>query len=146
MPPDVRLLFKSNSQVGKPTDLWLNYPLPAAARTPRGRSISVIARLKPGVTIDQARAEMKTIAANLAIEFPAFDTGWTAKVCAAARRTGRELRPALIVLAGAVAFVLLIACANVANLLLARGAAATTRRWRFAARSVRRAAGWFVSC
>jgi len=123
MPPEVRLLFKSNSQVGKPTDLWLNYPLPAAARTPRGRSISVIARLKPEVTIDQARAEMKTIAANLATEFPAFDTGWTAKVVPLRDELAGELRPALIVLASAVAFVLLIACANVANLLLARGAA-----------------------
>jgi putative ABC transport system permease protein len=122
MPPDVRLLYKSNSQVGKPTDLWRNFPFPPSARTPRGRSISVIARLKPQVTIEQARAEMKTIAANLATEFPDFDTGWTAKVVPLRDELAGELRPALIVLAGAVAFVLLIACANVANLLLARGA------------------------
>jgi len=123
MPPDVGLLFKSNSQVNKPTDVWLNYPMPASAREPRGRSISVIARLKPGVTIEQARAEMKTIAANLAVELPDFDTNWSAKVIPLREELAGELRPALIVLAGAVAFVLLIACANVANLLLARGAA-----------------------
>jgi len=122
MPPDVRLLFKSNSQVAKPTDLWRNVALPASARTPRGRSISVVARLKPGVTIEQANAEMKTIAAGLSSEFPDFDTGWTANVIPLRDELAGELRPALTVLAGAVAFVLLIACANVANLLLARGA------------------------
>src|SRR5262245_6829473 len=122
MPPDVRLLYKSDSLVGRPTDLWLNFPMPASARTPRGRSISVIARLKPGVTLAQSRAEMTAIAANVAAEFPEFDTGWSANVIPLREELAGELRPALIVLAGAVAFVLLIACANVANLLLARGA------------------------
>src|SRR5262249_19304093 len=70
----------------------------------------------------QARAEMTAIAANLAPEFPEFDTGWSANVIPLREELAGELRPALIVLGGAVAFVLLIACANVANLLLARGA------------------------
>lgn len=123
MPPDVRLLFKSNSQVARPTDLWLNYPLSPAAREPRGRSISVIARLKPDVTLDRARAEMQAIMAGLQKELPQFDTGWSARLVPLREELAGELRPALLVLAGAVAFVLLIACANVANLLLARGAA-----------------------
>jgi putative ABC transport system permease protein len=122
MPPDVRLLMKSNSQVGKPTDLWINYPLPASARTPRGRSISVVARLKPGVSLDQVRTEMNTIAAGLTAEFPDFDTGWKVRVLPLRDELAGDLKPALLTLAGAVAFVLLIACANVANLLLARGA------------------------
>jgi putative ABC transport system permease protein len=122
MPPDVQLRT-SRSQVGKPTDLWIPFPLPAEARTPRGRSISVIGRLKPGTSIQQAQAEMDTIAAGLEKEFPEFDTGWGVRVFSLRDELAGNIRPALLVLAGAVAFVLLIACANVANLLLARGAA-----------------------
>jgi putative ABC transport system permease protein len=122
MPPDVRLLMKSNSLVGKPNDVWVPLPLPASARNPRGRSISVIARLKPEVDVAQAQTQMTTIAAGLAAEFPAFDTGWSVRVLPLREELAGDLRPALLMLAGAVAFVLLIACANVANLLLARGA------------------------
>jgi putative ABC transport system permease protein len=122
MPPDVQVVA-SRSQVSKPTDLWVPYPLPAEARTPRGRSISVIGRLKPGTSIQQAQAEMDTIAAGLEKEFPAFDTGWGVRVFSLRDELAGNIRPALLLLAGAVAFVLLIACANVANLLLARGAA-----------------------
>jgi putative ABC transport system permease protein len=121
MPPDVQLLTKL-SLVGRPTDVWLPYPLSESARTPRGRSISVVGRLKPGVSIQQGQAEMDTIAAGLAAEFPQFDTGWTVRVVSIRDELAGDIRPALLVLAGAVAFVLLIACANVANLLLARGA------------------------
>jgi putative ABC transport system permease protein len=122
MPPDVRLLLKSNSGVGRPTDLWVPFPLPESARAPRGRSISVVARLKPDVSIEQARSQMATIASGLSAEFPAFDTGWSVRVLSLRDELAGDLKPALLVLAGAVAFVLLIACANVANLLLARGA------------------------
>jgi putative ABC transport system permease protein len=122
MPPDVQLLMKSNSLVGKSTDVWMPYVLPPSARTPRGRSLSSIARLKPDVTLAQARAQMATIAAGLTAEFPDFDTGWTVRLLPIREELVGELRPALLVLSGAVAFVLLIACANVANLLLARGA------------------------
>src|SRR5262245_40532450 len=121
MPPDVHLLTKL-SLVGKPTDVWLPYALGESARTPRGRSISVVGRLKAGVSIEQAQAQMNTIAAGLAAEFPDFDTGWTVRVVSIRDELAGDIRPALLVLAGAVAFVLLIACANVANLLLARGA------------------------
>ncbi|HEX7136832.1 MAG TPA: ABC transporter permease [Vicinamibacterales bacterium] len=121
--PDVRFLMKSNSLVGKPIDLWTPWVLPAGARDARGRYLSVVARLKPGVTIDNARAEMGAIAASMAAELPEIDTGWTSRVVAIRDELSGDIRPALLMLAGAVAFVLLIACANVANLLLARGAA-----------------------
>jgi putative ABC transport system permease protein len=123
MPRDFTLLLKSGSLVGKASDVWLPYVLPPAAREPRGRYLSVVARLKPGVSIEQARSQMRTIATGLQSELPAFDTGWTTRVVPIRDELSGDLKPALLVLAGAVAFVLLIACANVANLLLARGAA-----------------------
>ena len=122
LPPDVRFLMKSNSLVGKPIDLWAPWILPANARDTRGRYMSVVARLKPGVTLDAARAEMGAIAASLTAELPDIDTGWTNRVVSIREELSGDIRPALLLLAGAVAFVLLIACANVANLLLARGA------------------------
>jgi len=122
LPPDLRFLMKSNSLVGKPIDLWAPWILPANARDARGRYMSVVARLKPGVTLDAGRAEMGAIAASLTAELPDIDTGWTNRVVSIREELSGDIRPALLLLAGAVAFVLLIACANVANLLLARGA------------------------
>jgi putative ABC transport system permease protein len=123
MPPGFRLFFKSGSLTGKPVDVWLPMVLPPDAREPHGRYLSVVGKLKPSVSIDAAKAQMASIAASLATELPEFDTGWSAKVVPLRDELSGELRPALLVLSGAVAFVLLIACANVANLLLARGAA-----------------------
>src|SRR6478672_8400848 len=122
MPQDFQLQLRSNSLVAKPIDLWRPWYLPPESRNPGGRFMSVIARLKPGVSVDQAATQMKTIAAGLSSEFPQFDTGWTVRVLSMRDELSRDFRPALVVLTGAVAFVLLIACANVANLLLARGA------------------------
>jgi putative ABC transport system permease protein len=122
MPPGVRLFMKTGALVGKPAELWMPYPLPPEAREPRGRYLSAVARLAPGVSVDEARAEMNPIAASLSAELPDFDTGWGAQVVPLHRELSGDLRPALLVLSGAIGFVLLIACANVANLLLARGA------------------------
>jgi len=122
MPQDFQLQLRSNSLVAKPIDLWRPWYLPPESRNPGGRFMSVIARLKPEVSVEQAATQMKTIAAGLSSEFPQFDTGWTVRVLSMRDELSRDFRPALVVLTGAVAFVLLIACANVANLLLARGA------------------------
>jgi len=97
-----------------PQSNWLN----------RGNhfGLNVLARLKPGVTEERARVEMETIAAQLEREYPDHNSGNGAMVQSLAYRYAEDLRDELLVLQVAVGFVLLLACANVANLLLARAA------------------------
>jgi putative ABC transport system permease protein len=112
---------------------WTPLGLTAQEASVRGEHhFMSVARLKPGVTLQRAQAEMNTISQRLEQAYPADDKGWGASVKSLRDDVVGDVRPALLMMLGAVVFVLLIACANVANLIFAR---AFSRRKEVAIRS-----------
>jgi predicted permease len=93
---------------------------------------NVIARLKPGITLEQAQADLKAIKQRLQHLYPKDKENWSVKVAPLQEHITESVRPVLLMLMGAVSFVLLIACANVANLMLAK---AVSRQKEMAIRS-----------
>ncbi|HBL31157.1 MAG TPA: ABC transporter permease [Acidobacteria bacterium] len=108
------------------TVIWLPLGLDPADRSARfAHYLSVIGRLKPNVSLEQAQQEVAAVGRQIQVEnqpegYYLEDSGWGAFVQPLRERIVGEVRPALLLLVGAVGFVLLIACANVANLILAR--------------------------
>jgi len=113
-------------QILQPADVWVPFA-PWAATLPDDRNwhpgIIALGRLKPGVTQERANTEIIGITKRLEQQYPDYNTGTTASVIGLQDQIVQNSRPALLLLLGAVSFVLLIACVNVANLLLARAAA-----------------------
>jgi len=113
--------FPVSTNADSATQIYLPLGLTDAEWAVRGEHhFGTVARLKPGVTIQRAQAEMDTISRRLAEAYPVDNKGWGAIVLPMREDVVGDIRPALLVLLGAVAFVLLIACANIANLVLAR--------------------------
>ena len=118
----VGVMPKGFGRANPDTDVWLPLTIDRARADQGGRTLTVFGRLAETATFEQARSEMLGIAERMAQTFPESNTGWSVTLVPLEQTVvGPAVRRAMLMLLGAVGFVLLIACVNVANLLSARG-------------------------
>jgi putative ABC transport system permease protein len=123
-------------------DIWVPLALNRSEDARANRTYGAVARLKEGVTVEQAQAEMNGIAQAIARQYPETNDGWGVVVIPIRELFSGRIAPALKILLGAVGLLLLLACANVANLMLAKSAA---RRKDVAVRTALGAGRWRIA-